>query len=336
MNEALEFVVRHGALVLFVAVFVEQIGLPVPAAPLLLAAGALVGAGKIGWAAALGAAVVGSVLADLVWFHLGRIGGSRILSLLCRISLEPDSCVRRTEGIFSRWGLRAVVAAKFIPGLSTIMPPLAGIFRVSVRRFLVFDGLGSILYAGCYLLLGRLFSRQLLQVMDALSRVGHAALLLVLGLVATYIGFKYFERQRLRRELRVARISADELRAKQEAGEEAFIVNLRSAADLRNDPVRIPGARFLKWDELDSTRNAIPGDRDVTLYCSCPNEIASARAALLLRKRGIARARPLARGLDGWRQRQYPLEPRAELAVPNKMAASPVEAEPNACQHFSS
>src|SRR6185369_569347 len=143
MNETLEFLVRHGAAVLFAAVFVEQMGLPLPAAPWLLAAGALTATDRMNWVVALGAASLGSVLADLIWFYLGRYGGQRVLNLLCRISLEPDSCVRRTQDVFTRYGMRGVIAAKFIPGLSTLAPPLAGHAGVSAPRFLFFDGLGS-------------------------------------------------------------------------------------------------------------------------------------------------------------------------------------------------
>ena len=131
MNETLEFLIRHGAVVLFAAVFVEQIGVPLPAAPWLFAAGALIGAGKMNWFVALGPAIAGSLLADLIWFYLGRHYGNRVLGLLCRISLEPDSCVRRTQNVFTRYGIQGVVVAKFIPGLSTLAPPLAGNSGVS-------------------------------------------------------------------------------------------------------------------------------------------------------------------------------------------------------------
>src|SRR5438874_5557147 len=189
MNETLEFLVRHGAAVLFAAVFVEQMGVPLPAAPWLLTAGALAATGRISWFVALSAATVGSLLADLIWFYLGRYGGQRMLNLLCRISLEPDSCVRRTQDLFTRYGMRGVVAAKFIPGLSTLVPPLAGNSGVSAPRFFFFDGLGSLLYAGCFIVLGVLFSHQLEQVIVALASLGRSALGLVVGLVALYIGF---------------------------------------------------------------------------------------------------------------------------------------------------
>src|SRR6267378_262414 len=197
MNEAIEFLVRHGAAVLFAAVFIEQMGVPLPATPWLLAAGALAGAGKMNWVVGLGAAAFGSVVADFIWFYLGRHYGNRVLSLLCRISLEPDSCVRRTQDLFTRYGMRGVVVAKFIPGLSTLAPPLAGSSGVSTPRFLFFDGLGSLLYVGCFVLVGVLFSRQLEQVFDAFTGLGSRALGVVVGLAALYIGCKYFQRHRL-------------------------------------------------------------------------------------------------------------------------------------------
>src|SRR5881296_2381307 len=179
MNETLEFLVRHGAAVVFAAVFVEQVGIPLPAAPWLLAAGALAASGDIHWLTALSAATFGSILADLIWFYLGRYGGNRVLSLLCRISLEPDSCVRRTQDLFGRYGMRGVIAAKFIQGLRTLAPPLAGISGIGAPRFFLFDGLGSLLYGGSFILVGVLFSHQLEQVIAALAGLGGSALALV-------------------------------------------------------------------------------------------------------------------------------------------------------------
>src|SRR5437764_11609324 len=196
MNEILEFLVRHGAAVVFAAVFIEQMGLPLPATPWLLAAGALIGTGKMNWVGALGAAVFGSLLADLIWFYLGRHYGNRVLNLLCRISLEPDSCVRRTQDLFARYGMRGVVVAKFIPGLSTLAPPLAGSSGVSAPRFFLFGRVGSLLYAGGLILVGVLFSHQLEQVLAAFTSLGARALGIVAGLLALYIGYKYFQRYR--------------------------------------------------------------------------------------------------------------------------------------------
>src|SRR5882762_2917558 len=235
MNETLQFLVRHGAAIMFAAVFVEQMGVPLPAAPWLLTAGALAATGRISWFVALSAATVGSLLADLIWFYLGRYGGQRMLNLLCRISLEPDSCVRRTQDLFTRYGMRGVVAAKFIPGLSTLAPPLAGSSGVSAPRFFFFDGLGSVLYAGCFILVGVLFSHQLERIIDALAGLGRGALGVVIGLIALYIGYKYFQRRRLLNELRMAKITVDELHQKQESGENLIILDLRSHGELEQN-----------------------------------------------------------------------------------------------------
>ena len=315
MNNTLEFLVRHGATFLFAVVFVEQMGLPLPAAPWLLAAGALAAAGKMNWAAALGAATISSLLADMIWFYFGRYYGHRVLNLLCRISLEPDSCVRRTQDVFTRNGMRGVVAAKFIPGLSTLAPPMAGSSGVNAARFLIFDGLGSLLYAGCFMFLGALFSRQLEQVINALAGLGGSALAVVGGLAALYLGYKYWQRQRLLGELRMARITVDELRQLQEAGESPVILDLRSLTELERDPALILGAVHMTMDEVQHRHGEIPRDRDIILYCSCPNEVSSARVALQLHRKGISRVRPLLGGIDAWRERNYPTESRVSVKV---------------------
>lgn len=308
MNEVLHFTARYGLLLLFAVVFIEQLGAPLPSPPFLLAAGGLAGVGKMNPLLALLVATLGSVLADSIWFYLGRVRGSRLLRLLCRISLEPDTCVMRTENIFVRYGVRGVLFAKFIPGLGTVMPPLAGMYGVSIRRFLAFDGLGAMLYTGCFLLLGVLFSSQLQRVADALDQLGKGALVLLGGLFAAYIAFKYIQRQRVLRKLRIARITAEELRQRQEVGGDVFIVDLRSPMAVQSDPYRIPGARHLLLDDVEKWLPNIPRDQEVVLYCSCPNEASAARAAFILYKRGITRVRPLLGGMDAWRELNYPLE----------------------------
>jgi membrane protein DedA with SNARE-associated domain/rhodanese-related sulfurtransferase len=312
MNNPVEFLVRHGAAVLFGAVFIEQIGVPIPALIWLFAAGALIGAGQMNWLVALGASTIGSLLADLIWFYLGRSYGNRVLGLLCRISLEPDSCVRRTQDVFSRHGLKGIVLAKFVPGLSTLAPPLAGSSGVTIPRFLIFDGAGSLLYVGSFILVGVLFSHQLNQVMAAVGSLGSGALVLVVGLVTLYIGYKYFQRHRLLRELRMARITVDELHRKVEAGEDLIILDLRSRAALEEDPALIRGAVHSSMDEVDSYLADVPRDRDIILYCSCPNEVSAARVALLLQRKGFSRVHPLLGGIDAWRGRNYPTEARLQ------------------------
>ncbi len=199
--------------------------------------------------------------------------------------------------------------AKFIPGLSTLAPPLAGSSGMRAPRFLFFDGLGSLLYVGSFLLVGVLFSRQLEQVIDALAGLGrNGALAVVAGLAALYIGYKYFQRYRVLRELRMARVTVDELYQKLEAGENLMVLDLRSHAELAQDASLIQGALHMSMDDVEQRYHEIPRDRDIVLYCSCPNEVSSARVALRLQRKGFSRVRPLQGGIDAWRKRNYPTD----------------------------
>src|SRR5213083_705917 len=323
MTETLGFLVRHGPGVLFAAVFVEQMGVPLPAAPWLLAAGALAATDNINWFAALAAATFGSLLADLIWFYLGRYGGHRVLDLLCRISLEPDSCVRRTQNVFTRYGMRGVVVAKFVPGMSTVAPPLAGMAGVPVGQFLLFDGFGALLYGSSLLCLGYLFSNQIEQIGAAIAHVGGGALSLMAGLTALYVAYKYWQRRSLLRELRMARITVTELRQKLDAGENPVILDLRSKAELERDPSVIQGAIHLVLDEVEARRHEFPHDRDIIVYCSCPNEATAARVALLLQRHGFTRVRPLLGGINAWREQNYPMDTAGSVVV---SAVAPVSA----------
>jgi len=268
MHRAFDFLIHHGHAVLFVWVLVEQLGVPVPAMPLLLAAGALAGAGRLNFFAALLFAVLGAVTADSVWFQLGRHRGIKILQLLCRISLEPDSCVRRTQGIFSKQGARSLVVAKFLPGLGLVTPPLAGIFRMRFRRFLLFDSVGSALWAGAFLGVGYAFAGEIERVAARLASLGGWLLVVLAGALAAYIGYKFVARQRFLRELRIARITADELKEKIDAGEQVTIVDLRHSLDFEAEPEIIPGALHMEAQELEEKNDRLPRDVEVVLYCT--------------------------------------------------------------------
>ncbi len=308
MDDVTQFLVRHGGLVLFAAVFAEQAGLPIPAVPVLLAAGALAGAGKMNLALAVVLGVTACLLGDLIWYYLGRHRGAQVLSVLCRIALEPDSCVRRTEGFFVRHGTRSLVLAKFIPGLSTVTPALAGLFGVSVGRFLLYNGLGAVLWTAAFIAPGYLFSDQLEWVAAQATRFGSSLAVLVSGALALYIAYKYVHRQLLLRELRIARITPDELKQILDAGHEPVIVDLRQPLDRQANPYAIPGALWMAVEYLEHRHHEIPRDRDVILYCACPNEVTAARMALLLKRNGITRVRPLAGGVEAWRALDFPVE----------------------------
>jgi membrane protein DedA with SNARE-associated domain len=268
VNDTAAFLLHYRYAVLFGAVLAEQAGLPVPAVPFLLAAGALAATGGLDPALALGLAVLGSLLADLAWYEAGRRRGGKVLNLLCRISLEPDSCVRRTEDVFARHGARTLLVAKFLPGLSTVGPPLAGVIGMRLLRFLLHSGAGALLWAGAYGLVGFLFHDQLEAVAERALALGGRAALVLGATFALWLGAKYVERRRFLRSLRIARISVEELKRKMEAGEELVIVDLRGSLDFEADPRRIPGALRLATGEIEARHQEIPRDRDVVLYCT--------------------------------------------------------------------
>jgi len=268
MNSTLEFLVRHGYVVLLGWVFVEQIGLPIPSIPLLLAAGALAGTGRMNIFAALFISTFAAICADSIWYQLGRIKGIRILQLLCKISLEPDSCVRRTEGVFSRQGSRSLIFAKFLPGLGTVAPPLAGVFHMRPSRFLMFDAMGTLLWAGSFLGVGFIFSGQIERVAEWIARLGGGMGVTLAAFFALYIAYKFIGRQRFLRQLRIARITVDELKEKIDGGEQIVIVDLRHPMDFEADPQTIPGAFRMNAGELQEKNDRLPRDRDVILYCT--------------------------------------------------------------------
>jgi len=197
MTDVTQFLTSYGGPVLFAIVFAEQAGLPLPSAPWLLAAGALSATGKLSPMLAIGVTALAAVMADSLWFYVGRRGGQRVLRLFCRLSLSRASCVGRTKSLFGRYGLQALVAAKFLPGLGAVMPPLAGALGMSTRRFLLFDGLGALFYASFYVIAGFVFHNQLGQALAWLNRLGFDALLLGLILISGYIAFKYLRRRKL-------------------------------------------------------------------------------------------------------------------------------------------
>jgi membrane protein DedA with SNARE-associated domain len=268
MNSTLEFLVRHGYVVLLGWVFVEQIGLPIPSIPLLLAAGALAGTGRMNIFAALFISMFAAICADSMWYQLGRIKGIKILQLLCKISLEPDSCVRRTEGVFSRQGARSLIFAKFLPGLGTVAPPLAGVFHMRPARFLMFDAMGTLLWAGSFLGVGFVFSGQIERIAERIGALGGGMGVTLVTFFALYILYKFIGRQRFLRQLRIARITVDELKEKIDGGEQIVIVDLRHSMDFEADPQTIPGAFRMDAGELQEKNDRLPRDRDVILYCT--------------------------------------------------------------------
>jgi membrane protein DedA with SNARE-associated domain/rhodanese-related sulfurtransferase len=309
VTEPSQFFVAHGLTILFVVILVEQIGAPIPALPWLLGAGALAASGKISAFLAMGVTILACMLANTFWFYLGRFRGRQVLGWACRISLELDSSVRRTQRLLTRHGSAAILLSKFLPGLGTVAPPLAGMSEIHFGRFLWIDFIGSLAFATAGIAFGYCFSDQIDQIIASLSQIGKNALLLLLAMAASYVAYKFWQRQRLFHELRMARITAAELRQKLANGEKPVILDLRSRAELTLNPQVIPGAIHVEFEELAArSSEEIPHDRDVVVYCSCPNEVTSARFARLLHKKGLTHIRPLLGGIVTWSDHSYPLE----------------------------
>ncbi len=300
--------ITYGYFLVFGWVFLEQIGLPLPATPVLLAAGALSATEHMSFAAALAAGALACMVADTSWFLFGRRFGHVVLRILCKFSLEPTTCVRRTHESFGKRGAYTLLFAKFVPGLSVVAPPVAGQTGMSIGRFLIFDSAGSIVWVGALLLAGRLFGDMLHRdptLLDWADRFG--GILLLLGILG-FLGYRVYRKQTYMKKLRTDRIEPEALKGMLDAGEPVYIVDLRHPLELVPDPFTLPGAHHLSPDSLAARSGEIPLDRDIILYCTCPSEATAAKTAMSLHRLGIERVRPLRGGYDEWKRLGFPLD----------------------------
>ncbi len=307
MHNAMLFLMQHGAMVLFAVVFVEQIGLPLPAIPVLIAAGVLAGSGHMSVWTTIGITVVAALMADWIWYELGRRRGRRVLGWLCRIALEPDSCVRRTEDFFVQHGPHSLVLAKFIPGLSTVAPPLAGIVGLGAPLFLLYDGLGAVVWAGSSVGLGYLFSDRIEQALTYGNHLAPVATMAALGMLVAYVAYKAVSRRRQLRQ--VPRITVEELAKRLNGGRPPLLIDVRGRAAAEAEE-GLPGAQLMPVDELGRQYRNLSRDRDLVLYCACPGDASSAQGALTLRRLGFDRVWVLQGGMMAWQAHG-----RAEQAV---------------------
>ena len=291
---------QYGLAIVAFNVLLNQIGLPVPVVPTLVLAGAIASSGQQPLGPVFFAAVAACLLADSGWYWIGQKYGIRVLKTLCRISLEPDSCVNETQSQFDRWGVNSLVIAKFVPGWATIAPPLAGAMRIGWLRFISLSILAAMLWVGVGLLAGALFKTQIALLLIHLDRIGGIAFLGVLVLLSAYVAFKWWERSRFYKMLRMARISVAELHALIQGGEAPLIIDVRSPTARALEPHWIPGALHISLPDVDVHLKDLPRDRDIILYCTCPSEASAARVAKILMNHGFKRVRPLHGGLDAW------------------------------------
>jgi membrane protein DedA with SNARE-associated domain/rhodanese-related sulfurtransferase len=304
---------------IFICVFLEQVGVPIPALPALLAAGALIGSGELNLAGCLVTAVGASLLADLIWFQVGRVQGGTVLNLMCRLSWRPDTCVSKTKNAFVSYGSSTLLFSKFIPGLSVLAPPLAGMARVPLGRFVLFDGLGAVAWALIPLVAGS-YLKRLFEAAAMTFTQWRGDLPWVCGavIVAVLIG-RYLQRRafvrRLARGLEHS-IDADALKARLDGGEDLTLLDIRDELAVRAKPSLLPHARWMPYTTLPQHVAEIALDKLIVVYCDCPHDEAAVSMADWLRGQGARDVRPLHGGLEDWLRRGWPTTPWKMAPVP--------------------
>ncbi|HJW95347.1 MAG TPA: VTT domain-containing protein [Thermoanaerobaculia bacterium] len=269
LHHLIALILHYGVALVFVNVFAEQIGAPIPAVPTLIIAGALARNGELSSTWVLTSAVIASLLADWIWFVLGRRYGYRILRTLCRISLSPDSCVRETEAYFDRWGMKSLLFAKFIPGFSTVAPPIAGATRASTIQFLIYDAVGAFFWAGSAVAAGRLFHSAIGKLLKRLEDLGWWAVIFVASVIALIVFLKWWQRLQFYKKLRVARVTVDDLKSMLDRGESPIVLDVRTAGSRKRNMQRIPSAIVASGpEEVAAQLERVPPSSPIILYCT--------------------------------------------------------------------
>ncbi len=286
-----------GVVAVFALVLIEQIGLPLPTYPLLIVAGAWSAQGGAAFERIAAAAVAACLLADLTWYAAGRRFGSRVLRAMCRLSLEPDSCVADSEHLFTRFGTRVLVLAKFVPGLGAVATAMSGVVSAPLAGFVLYDAIGATIWATTGVALGVIFHDAVGDLFARLAGLGRVGGLLVLGLLSAFLAVKAWRRHQFFQQLRMARITVHELNRLREEGAALVIIDARSSASRERDGI-IPGAVAFETLLQDGGRS--PHRGEAVVYCACPNEATAARIARKLVNLGFQPVRPLAGGIHAW------------------------------------
>ena len=307
MSQLIMLLQEYGLGLVFVNVLALQAGLPVPAYPVLIVAGAYAAMGGSPLWQLVAVAVAAALVADTGWYTAGRSFGMRILGILCRLSLSPDTCVRQTESIFQRYGPASMLFAKFVPGFASVATALAGALRLRYWKFVLFDAGGAALWSGVAIGLGFVFRNAIDDVMKRLSALGKYGLMLVIAGFVVWILVKWWRRYLFIRQLRMDRVSVDELREMMENNQLQALVDVRSAIT-QEATGRIPGARAIDMQRIAEGFDGVPVNGEVVLYCACPNEATAVKVAEKLRKIGYTRIRPLQGGIDAWIEAGHEVE----------------------------
>jgi membrane protein DedA with SNARE-associated domain/rhodanese-related sulfurtransferase len=323
MRDLIPLLVAHGAAIVFAITLAARVGAPVPAAPLLVVAGGVGMSGRVSLAVVLLVAIVANVIGDAVWYQAGRWRGHRVMKLLCRISLSPDTCVRQSETILSRWGGSSLIAAKFLPGVSVVAAPMAGALGMSWQRFLSFAIVAALIWSALFLALGMAFSRQIDDVLAVMAQAGTVTALVIAIVLGALIGYRWAKRRMMLSDRYAPRISVQELREQIRRGEAPVVIDVRSQIpEYANEP-RVPGALAYTLAQLPDVVATLPRDREIVLYCSCPNEASAVRGARILGEHGLHRTRALRGGLYAWLE----IEAASPLAGAEAMPGAALNAE---------
>ena len=303
---------------LFGWVLVEQAGIPLPATPMLLAAGGLSAEHQLSFGAAFFAGLLACLTADTSWFLVGRRYGHHVLRILCKLSMEPTICVRRTQDSFGRRRGVMLMFAKFVPGLATLAAPVAGENGMELGTFLFFDGIGASLWLLALLTSGRLFGDALKRDPSLLNLVGRFSGVILALAILGFFAVRVYRRRMVLKKLVASRLEPEDLKAQLDAGEKVYIVDLRHPLELLAEPFTLPSALHFSPDALAARQAEIPRDRDVVLFCTCPSEATAAKTAMTLHKLGIERVRPLRGGYDEWKRLGFPLDeiPPVNTVIP--------------------
>jgi membrane protein DedA with SNARE-associated domain/rhodanese-related sulfurtransferase len=303
MSQLTLLIQHYGVLLVFGTVLLEQFGLPIPAFPVLVLAGAMAVDGGASWQLCLLAVLLACLICDYFWFRAGRYYGKRVLRLLCRISLSPDSCVNQTEDRFRRYGPKSLLVSKFVPGFNTIAAPMSGALGTGTRAFLGFSASGALLWGGTGIALGAIFHDSVDGILAMLETMGSAALMVLGGLLALFVAYKYMERRRHRATLALPRIAVPELMDLLDGGHDPLIVDARSSTAQALEAA-IPGALLYTSCEPGQLMASLDKERHIVVYCSCPDDVTAAQVAKQFLANGFHRARPLQGGLDAWNAHQ--------------------------------
>jgi membrane protein DedA with SNARE-associated domain len=270
MTSLLSSLSHHGYLLLAVVCFAEAVGLPLPAALAILTAGAVAAYGDLHLYLVLGIGVLAMVTGDVLLYFMGRVSGWALLGLLCRLSANPETCILRSAEYFYRRGKQTLLFAKFIPGINTMSPPLAGSMKMRPSDFLLYDALGAIFYVGAYSVAGYLFSDALRAITRGLRSAGFAAeVIFGTGLVA-YAIYRIWVYRKYRLLDVIPRIPAEELarRFASDAAQNMLIADVRSHGYYDADSERIAGSIRIEPNNLLEEVKHLPKDREIYLYCT--------------------------------------------------------------------